>query len=176
MTMQLIMSGLGAGGGLLASLLGKKKPSSLEPMLPQGEIDKRNQLHQMGLEGLQDPTKGFQPIADEARRSFGQETMPGIAERYAGLGATRSSGFNSALTGAGEGLESKLAALKAQYGLQRSGQMQNLLGMGKMGTQDYMYQPERMGKLQSFGSQMFGGSMPGVISALGQFGQFGGGR
>jgi hypothetical protein len=47
------------------------------------------------------------------RQEFEQQTVPGLAEEYAGKGALSSSGFGQALGSAGAGLQTKLAALKS---------------------------------------------------------------
>lgn len=65
---------------------------------------------------------GFEPIAAQARNQFATQTIPTIAERFAGLGALSSSGFNRQLAQAGTDLERDLAALRAQYGIQERGQ------------------------------------------------------
>lgn len=65
---------------------------------------------------------GFEPIAAQARNQFATQTVPTIAERFAGLGALSSSGFNRQLAQAGTDLERDLAALRAQYGIQERGQ------------------------------------------------------
>jgi hypothetical protein len=64
----------------------------------------------------------FNPIAQEARTNFAQQTIPSIAERFSGLGAQKSSAFGQQLGAAGAVLESGLASLGAQYGLQNRGQ------------------------------------------------------
>lgn len=45
---------------------------------------------------------------------FDQQTVPGLAERFAGAGALSSSGFGQALGSAGANLKTNLAAMKAQ--------------------------------------------------------------
>lgn len=84
----------------------------------------------MGLSGLERPTAGFEPIAQQARTQFAQQTIPSIAERFTAMGGQRSSAFPQALGQAGAGLEQSLAAQQAQYGLQNQGLLQQLLGFG----------------------------------------------
>lgn len=64
----------------------------------------------------------FEPIAQQARHQFATQTVPSIAERFAGLGALSSSGFNRQLAQAATDLERELAALRSQYGIQERGQ------------------------------------------------------
>lgn len=110
-----------------------------------------DQIAQMGMEGLQDPTSGFDPIEQKELSRYEEETIPRLAERFAsmGQGAGRSSGFRAALGMAGSGLGESLAAQKAQYGLQSRGLMQQLLGMGLGQRFDPIYQPSQKGFLQS---------------------------
>jgi hypothetical protein len=63
----------------------------------------------------------FGPIEEAARAGFEQRTIPGLAERFAGMGGLKSSGFAGALGQAGSDLERQLAALRSQYGLAREG-------------------------------------------------------
>ena len=86
-----------------------------------------NQLLQQGLSGIENPQAGFNPIAQEARTQFQQQTVPSIAERFSGLGAQGSSAFGQQLGAAGAGLEQNLASQGANYGLQnRQGLLQQL--------------------------------------------------
>src|SRR3990167_60187 len=83
----------------------------------QGAI---NQILGSGLQGLQQNKMDFAPIAAQAREQFQQQTIPSIAERFTSMGGCggRSSAFGQQLGAAGAGLESSLAALGSQYGLQ----------------------------------------------------------
>lgn len=101
-----------------------------------------SQLLGMGLQGLQNPSQGFQPIADQARTQFNQQTVPSIAERFTSLGdnALSSPAFSSELGQAGSGLEGLLASLQAQYGQQQQSHFSNLLGMG-LTPQNEGFQP-----------------------------------
>jgi hypothetical protein len=113
----------------------------------------------------------FQPIAQEARQGFAQQTIPSIAERFTGLGAQRSSAFGQQLGQAGAGLETNLASLGAQYGLQNRGQeaqigLQNqqqllqyilsLLGLGTQRTFENAYQPRQPGFAENAGLALLG--------------------
>lgn len=95
----------------------------------QGSI---GQLNQMGLQGLQNPYAGFNPIEQHARSQFMQNTVPTLAERFSSLGsnATSSPAFASQLGQAGSGLEEALASMRSQYGQQNMSQMMQMLGMG----------------------------------------------
>lgn len=70
----------------------------------------------------------FEPIAQQARRNFATQTVPSLAERFSAMGSNRgSSGLIGSLGAAGADLDSNLAALKAQYGLQEQGNLNSLL-------------------------------------------------
>lgn len=110
---------------------------------------------------------GFAPIEQQARRQFQTQTIPGLAERFTSLGdsAQRSSAFQGALGNAASGLESNLAALKGQHGMQQNQQLMQLLSM-LLPTQEQVYKPEEPGFLGSFAPAL--GSIAG--SALTGFG------
>ncbi len=78
----------------------------LSALIPQG-------LQNINLPGNQ---SNFAPIAHESRRNFSENTLPTLAERFAGLGRN-SSGLQQTLGGAGAQFESQLAAAQAQHGL-----------------------------------------------------------
>lgn len=62
----------------------------------------------------------FGPIEEQARRQFSEQTIPKLAEQFAGAGGLNSTALKGELGKASSDLESKLAALKSQYGLQRA--------------------------------------------------------
>lgn len=119
-------------------------------------------LLQQALSGLQNPSQGFEPIAQQARQQFNQQTIPSIAERFSALGAQNSSAFQQALGSAGAGLESQLASQKAQFGQQQQGNLLNLLNMGLQPQQNYLYEPQTSGILGG----LSGGAGLGVGSLL----------
>lgn len=129
----------------------------------------------MGLQNIMQILSG-EPEALEAfqapaMRQFEEEIVPGIAERFTGLGggAQRSSAFQQALGGAGAGLAERLSAQRA--GLQQGamGQLGGLLGMG-MGARPFGYQqtPGTPGFLGAMAPGMGGGMGMGLASLLGR--------
>ena len=159
----LAMAGLSGLGGLM-SKAGKPnaaQTTQLQRFNPQQQ-GLMNQAGQMGMQGLQDPTAGYEPMAAQAREQFMSQTMPGLAERFAGLGATNSSGFQGALMGAGESLERGLASDKAQYGLQNQDAMMRLMQMGLTPQYENYHQPETPGVMQQLGSSLMGQGMAGA--------------
>jgi hypothetical protein len=67
-----------------------------------------------------------QPYLDR----YNEETVPGIAERFAGLGAQSSSGFNQAMAQGARGLQTDLAALRAGLKSQALNQLNNMTRTG----------------------------------------------
>tara|TARA_R110002126_G_scaffold103876_1_gene237057 strand:- start:1803 stop:2513 length:711 start_codon:yes stop_codon:yes gene_type:complete len=126
----------GLFGGLTGGFGGGSKPEQMQ-QLPTMSPEQQQQLQQLmqmlapegqlgqgygqGLQQLMemmDPSsEAQQRFADPMMQQFNQQTIPGIAERFAGGaqgGALSSSGFGQALGGAASGLQSNLAALKSQ--------------------------------------------------------------
>jgi len=104
-----------------------------QQVLQQGLTQGQQALGNLNLPG--NPLQGqgsFAPIAENATRQFNQVTVPGLAERFAAMGSgdKGSSAFTNALGSAGADLQSQLAALGAQYGLQ-----QQQLGLQEQGQQ-----------------------------------------
>lgn len=167
--------GAGAAAGGLSSLF-KKKPriQNISRLTPEQQ-GWQSQLGQIGLQGVQNPYQGFVPIESQAREQFSQSTIPSLAERFTsmGSGGQKSSAFQGALGQAASGLESNLAALKAQYGLQNRGMSANLLGQALNPSFDTTYQQHQPGFLES--------ALGGLSGTLGQYGamkglgMFGGG-
>jgi len=135
------------------------------------------------------------------RQQFEQQTIPMLAERFAGAGGGMgggfsNSGFGQALGGAGAGLQAQLAglhgALRQNAAGQALGQFNQLANLG-LNTRSFenVYQPGSTGLLggalqglgagAGLGLGMLGGSaLPGGISSLfsllsGLFGRGGGG-
>ncbi len=142
----------------------KPKTQNISTYNPQQQnlLSNVNQTALQNLKGLSSNGFNFQPIEEQARRNFQGTTIPSIANRFAAAGATDGSGYRNALLGAGSDLESSLAALKAQYGLQNQGQMisflQSLLGLG-LRPQETIHEE---------GSQGFlGSTLPALGSVLG---------
>ncbi len=88
---------------------------------------------------LQPGNDAFNNFAAPFLNQFNEQTLPGIAERFAGAGALSSSGFGQALGGAGAGLQSQLAQLFAQLQSQAAGQQTNQYN--QLTSQGLNYQP-----------------------------------
>ncbi len=111
-------------GNLFSSLFGQKKPTATQyPTMSPEQQQFQNKILEL-LGGQLGGEEGFEQFAAPYQREFQEQTIPGIAERFAGLGGLSSSGFTQSLGQAGAGLNEKLAAL--QQGLKQK-KFQNLL-------------------------------------------------
>lgn len=140
----------------------------VERFTPQQQQLQQQALQQFGplLQQLQQPAD-ISPILEQRRKSFQEQTVPGLAERFTSLGGSgqRSSAFRGALGSAGAGLEADLAALQSQVGLQDLGRQQQLLGLlsglGMQPSFESVYKPGSQG--------LFGAAAQGIGGGLGSF-------
>lgn len=133
----------------------------------QGGYGQAINLLQQYLDPQSDVYRNFEA---PYRQQFEQETVPMLAEQFAGTGANSgalsSSGFGQALSAAGSNLQTNLAQMKS--GLQRQsiqdilGQYNTMSGLG-LGTQPFSYynKPGHQGFLPSMAS--------GALKAFGGF-------
>lgn len=144
-------------GGLKEFLLGSPAGARQMDIFRPEQQNIMNQLGQMGLSGIQNPYQGFQPIADQARQGFAQQTIPMLAERFTGStgGRLSSPSFISQLGQAGAGLESNLAAQQAQFG---QNQLSALLPLLQLGLQPQFNLAESQGS---------SGTLPAILSLIG---------
>jgi len=170
--------------GISDFLFGKKGGFEQASTMTGGQTDLLSQL-MSGLSGGQtgggalgggmdflqnllsgDTSKFEQPLM----RQFQEQTIPQLAEKFAGFGGMSSGSFNQALGQAGAGLSENLGALRGQLGMQGLGQLQGLMGQG-LGAKSFenVYRPSTTG--------FVGGMAPGLGAALGMgmTGGFGGG-
>lgn len=118
-----------------------------------------SQLLSQAMGGLQGNKFDFAPIEAQARQGFQQNTVPGIAEMFSGMGTgggQRSSAFAHSLGQAGAGLETNLASMKSQYGQQQQQALMQMLQMALMPQFENIYQQGQPSPLQ------------GLFSGLGQ--------
>lgn len=185
LTIAMLLSGAASAAGSLFG--GQKKPEVTQlPNYAPWQENMARQAGQFGMQGLQGlPAQyqqlmqglNFDPIEQNAMRQFNQTTVPGLAERFSSMGtggSQRSSAFAQQLGGAGSDLMSQLAALRAQYGIQRGQLGGNMLanlgsiygnqanmGMSPLNTQ-YVTPggPNAMGRLGQLGGSAFGSFAP----------------
>jgi hypothetical protein len=170
-----------ARGYDIMSTLNPQQASLLQQLLggmqgQQGNVS-QNPLFQSSGNYLQNLLQGgdeaFSKFEAPFQRQFQEQTIPGLAERFAGLGAgsQSSSAFQQALGQAGAGLSENLAALRSglqmqavPYAQQQSQQpFNNLLQLLGLNTQAFA--PKQPSFLQSLGLNLAGG----VGQGLGMF-------
>ncbi len=129
---------------------GQQEAFFQSPTVTPEQMNVLEQLLSGGLQGLQNPYQGFEPIEQKARSGFAQQTVPGLAERFTslgshGAGALSSPAFASELGQAGAGLEESLAAMRSQYGLQNRGLLLDQLKLGLRPAFETMHRPGTSG-------------------------------
>lgn len=171
--------------GLFDYIFGSNKMKKV-PTMDKGQLALLNQLKSMlGPQGqlgqgyggalsyqqqLMDPSsEAVNQFAQPYMDQFNQQTVPGLAERFAGMGAMggglSSSGFGQSLSSAGGALQNQLAALKAGLGQQAA---QSLMGQyGSMsgqvlGAHPFGYQAPQQGLLPQFLQAWASGGFPGI--------------
>jgi len=130
-------------------------------------------IYQQGQDYLQNLLSGspeaFKNFEAPFTRQFQEQTVPGLAERFSGLGAGAqgSSAFGQALGQAGAGLSENLAALRSGLQMQAAPQafqsVQSLFGTSMQSSFDYLQQPGG-----GFWSKFLGGLGSGSSKGLGQ--------
>lgn len=149
-------------------LPGGGKASQL-PLLNPEQMTGLQNLLQFGQNKLTNPQAGFEPFANLARKRFQSQTIPSIAERFTALGNDRrSSAFEGALGSAASDLESQLAALGSQYGLQNEQNALSFINAGLRPTYENIIEQRRPGFFESLlGPLSSGASAYGTYSGLG---------
>lgn len=104
-------------------------------------------LGAFGLNNPQSQYEGFEPIAQQATNQFNQQTVPNLAERFTSMGNSSLSSplFASQLGQAGAGLQSDLAAQRAQYGQQNFGNIMSMLQLGLNPYAENIHRPAQSG-------------------------------
>lgn len=136
---------------LLAQMMQMLGPNGQLGQGMQGGIDLQKQLMDPNSEAVRQ-------FSDPYMREFEQQTVPGLAERFAGMGGgmgggLSSSGFGQALSSAGGNLQAQLAQLKAGLGQNAAQSLMNqygqMAGMG-LNAQPFGYQRPQQGMTQGF--------------------------
>ena len=172
--MAALLGGSALAGGLSGATAHKGKWNQISTMTPE-QKQRASWAGNMGMQQIQNPYAGFDPIAKKAQSTFHQQTVPGLAERFTSMGsgsALSSPAFASQLSQAGGDLSESLAALMSQYGLQQQGLGQHLMGMGQTPQFENAY----MSGGPSFLSGLFGGASQGMgsLGSAGLMGRYGG--
>lgn len=129
----------------------------------------QGQMGQMGT-NLSDMLSGNdEAFRNKAMSQFNEEVIPGIGERFSGMGAgaQNSSAFGQQLGQAGAGLSENLAMHQQDMKQQGMSQLMQMLGMGvQTPTHQYMQIPGQEGMMNPL--------MKGLGSGIGQIGGMGG--
>lgn len=153
-----------------------------QQQLSQGGYQDAIGLLQQYLNPQSDVYKNFeQPYLQE----FNQQIVPGLAERFAGMGAMggglSSSGFGQSLGAAGANLQAQLAQMKQQYQRQSINDLlnqYNQLTSTSLNARPFenVYDPGTEGQL-GIGGEILKGVATGAASAFGgPFGKFAGNK
>lgn len=150
----------------------KDKTQQIQRFNPQQQ-QALSQLLSMGLGGLQNLQQfNFEPIAQQAREQFQQQTLPSIAERFNSMGGGRlsSPSFAQQVGQSAGNFQTGLAALESQYKLQQQGLQQdllkNLLNFGLSPQVDSIFRPGGSGLFGQV-AQGAGASIPLLLRLLG---------
>jgi len=118
---------------------------------------------------LSDQSQDYNAFAAPQLRQFNEQTIPGLSEQFAGMGAggLSSSGFRNAAVNAGTDLSERLGAIRAQLRQQGA---QGLMGLAQGGLQQFnenIYRPAQPGFAESFAPAIGGlaGSFLGPVGA-----------
>jgi hypothetical protein len=194
-----IGTGIGAlaGGALgLFGIGGSKKPKIQQQttMTPEQSMALKqyysnpitnNPLYQQGnsylMDLLSNDPSALEAFAAPMMQRFNEQIVPGIAERFAGMGtggsALSSSGLNQSLAYAARGLGNDLGAQRAalqQFGLSQAlpyaqqPYANQLAGLGIQSFQPYMT-PGSQGLFGPIASGLAGGASQGLGSYLGNY-------
>lgn len=154
-------------------LYNKPQMQNINEIVQQAAAMRRNpqSAYNLSQGRLQDLLSGggqaYNAFAAPYMRQFQEQTLPGIAERFAGAGgrggALSSSGFGQALGTAGAGLQERLASLAAnlqQDAMNRAMQdYYNTQGLAMTRTFQPTYQPGTTG--------LFGNILSGIGGGIG---------
>ena len=118
-----------------------------------------------GLQNLQKMLTGdASEFEAPAMRQFNEQIVPGIAERFSGMGegGQQSSAFGQQLGAAGAGLSENLAMQRANMQQQGLQQLMQMLGLGMQSQFQYQQIPGQEGFMQPF-AQGVGSALPGAV-------------
>lgn len=159
--------------GLTELLFGRGEEMQQAPTMNPQQMQLLEQLLG-GLSGATGGGLGFlqqllggdtEQFTQPLMRHFQESVIPGIAERFSGMGAgaQQSSAFTQQLSQAGAGLEEQLGSLRGQLQMGGLGQLSQLLGMGLGArTQENIFRPATTGLFGQLagGAGTFLGNLP----------------
>lgn len=107
---------------------------------------------------------GFEPIANDMRQGFKENTVPTIMERFGGSNSSEgSTALPQMLGSAGQDLERGIGAMRSQYGMQQNQQLLQLLSSLMQPSQENVYnqrQPGMVENIASSGAKGLGKMLP----------------
>ena len=165
----------------LGYLFGKGERTQQLPLLtPQQQSLQQQQiggvseqLPQM-FQYLQKILSGDQELMDQfqapSERAFREKTIPTIMERFSGMGAQESSGFQQAIAGAGQRLQEGQAAQRAGLKGDAMNYLMQLMNQSRQPSFENLYSPATSGILAPIaeGAGQAGG-MAGAIKLAAMF-------
>lgn len=147
-------------GGMQGGMGGLPKGALQIPKYDPQTMQTLQQLLGMGLQGWQQNQPDFGPIREKALADFQSNTVPSIAERFAGT-SRRSSGLEGALGAAGAGLQRDLGAMEQGFGQQNRQQLLGLLQLGLTSPYESVYK----GRQPGFGENLAVSALPALIQS-----------
>ncbi len=197
-TIALLSGAMSAGGGILGGMFGgsggmkaqniynKNQRNFLDNQQRQAEEMQNgggySQAMQQLMQYLNPSSEAFDQFSAPYMNQFNEQIVPGLAERFAGLGGgmgmggLASSGFGQAIGGAGAGLIAQLAKLKGDMG---NNAINSLLGQYNNLSQNALkprknFYSQDQGNASGLGQAM-GGLFGNAIGYGSNNGWFGGG-
>jgi len=134
-----------------------------------------DQLFQQGQQGMQNmPPANFGALKDMYTQNFNQNTIPGIMERFSGMGAggQRSSAFEQALGGAGAQMNTQMAGMEQGFNHQNRNQLMHMMQMGGQPQYSWEGSKREPGFAENFGTSLMGGvsaAIPVGVKALAKY-------
>ena len=117
--------------------------------LQQQQVQGSSQQMPQMLQYIQQILSGDQDLMDQfqapSRRSFKEQTIPTIMERFSGMGAQESSGFQQSIAGAGQRHEEGLAAQQANLKGQGINQLLQMMSQAQERSFENLYSPATEG-------------------------------
>jgi hypothetical protein len=173
------------GGGLLSNSGKKDKNKQVSTQTKQQQQFQNNLIQQaMGMAGpgggyqnamgmlqqyLNPQSSAYNDFEAPYRNQFEEHDLPQLAERFAGAGALRSSGFGQAIGGAQAGLNANLAGLKE--GVRRNS-IQDILGQYNQLASTGLGNPQFSNVYKERGAGLWGGVANAIPQSAGYFADY----
>ncbi len=148
------MGGQGQNGfweTLMSFLFGNKGSMNQFATQTPGQMQDADFLRSFGIQQLQNPYAGFDPIANKLQNQWTQNTVPSLAARFGSLGDNKltSGAFTSQVQGSQNQLNDIIGSLGSQYGQNNINSALNMINSGMRPQFENIYQPSRTGFVQN---------------------------